>query len=213
MAAMTRDEAVSFIQVELGFRTDQTDNIIARLKQAQRLFELGRSLPWFLVQEDATLTATTGSGEIALPTGFIREVPHETLRYYSSTDTEEVFLEKLSLVEAVSRFTDVDAGAPLAYVLRKSTVAIYPERDTSYALTWSYYKQADELSTNITNAWLTNAPDALIGRAGMLIAEVLKNQSALVKFTSLYREGWAAAFAQTIMREEDNDPLYVGGQL
>lgn len=210
---MLRSAAVTIIRRKLGFRTDLEDEIVSALQQAQRLFEKGRTLPWFLRQEDQTLTITSGSGEISLPTGFIRECEDEG-PHYTDTDTNAVtFLEKISLNVGLATFADADDGKPLAYTLRNTTIKVYPDRDTSYTAYWSYFEAADVLTSDIENAWLQYAPDALIGRAGMLIAEDLPNKEAHGAFSQMYSEGWSAAFAETILREESNRKMTVGGRL
>lgn len=218
---MLRSAAVSIIQRGLGFRSDLSDEIISALQQAQRVFELGRSLPWFLKLEDQSFAVTSGSADIALPTSFLREVEGETFHYTDANTSDRVFLEKftdLNLLKSSLDTSDTDPGKPLAYYLRKTTVAIYPERDTSYTLTWSYYKAADILSTDVENAWLQYAPDALIGRAGMLIAEDIGlsdpgMQARFNKFKSLYETGWSALFSEDVLREEANYPRHMGARL
>lgn len=212
---MIRSLAVARIQRGLGFRSDLSDEIISALQEAQRLLERGRSLPEFLLQEDQSFAVASGTAEAAVPTGFLREKQGETFRYTNSAD-ELLFLEKMELSKAKEKFATSTPGGPLAYVLRKETVAIFPERDTSYTLTWSYYKKATALTSDIENEWLsetTGAPEALIGRAGMLIAEDLKNADALAKFQRLYTEGWLGNLASDITRQEEGYPLYMGGRL
>lgn len=210
---MLRSVAVARIKRGLDFRTTGDDNIVLQLQESQRLLEKGKTLPRFLVQESEAFSATSGSAALTLPTGFIREVPDEGFTYYDTADEEYKELEKLSYNEAVVRFTGVDAGAPQAYVLRNSTVLIYPSRDTTYSLTWSYYKAADSLTSDIENAWLANNPEALIGHAGMVYARDLGNQAAMARFEQMFKEAWGGQFAEDILREADNDPLYLGGRL
>lgn len=210
---MTRDEAVARIQQDTDYRSGQTDVIVGYLKMAQRLLEKGKDLPRFLIEEDATLVATTGSAEIALPTGFLREVEESEFRYYSTEDAEWVTLEKMGINEAETRFGDADAGKPVAYVLRKDTIAFYPERDTNYTLTWSYYKAAAVLDTDIENAWLKHNPDVLIGKAGYHYALSLSNANAADRFLKLYGEAWANQFAEDVERDRDNAPIHMGGRL
>ena len=211
---MTRDEAVDMIQFELGNRSDLEQQIIDRLQQGQRLLEHGRSLPYFLLEEDQTLSVASGSGDTALPTGFLREKDGEGLRYYDSTEEEYTFLEKLILEQGLDRFAGSDAGVPAAYAIRKTELTIWPERDTSYSLTWSYYKSGTSLATNVSdNAWLVYAPEVLIGLTGMRIARILKNQNAVELFKELYHGAWSNAFAESILREDEGDPILMGGRL
>lgn len=210
---MLRSVAVARIQRGCGFRSDQADNIILQLQESQRLLEKGRSLPKFLLQEDATLAVASGSGQTAFPTGFLREKDGELLRYYDSAEEEYVFLEKLTKDEGLSRFATVDPGAPVAYIVRKAGIDILPARDTSYNLTWSYYKSADALTSDIENAWLAYAPEVLIGHAGMAIAKDLRDAEATALFQSMHVEAWRNMFADDILEDETGDPIYVGGRL
>lgn len=210
---MLRSEAVARIKEGLGFRDDLDDTIVARLKESQRLIEKGRSLPFFLVEESATLAVPSGSADVALPTGFIREKGREGLNYYSSIEFKNNFLEKLNFNVGVARFVNVSAGVPRAYALRKATLKFWPNRDAAYNLTWSYFKAGDVLSTDIENVWLANAPNILIGHAGASLAKDLRDESAVSVFNAMYVEAWNGAFAEGIMRDEENAPLYVGGRL
>jgi len=218
---MLRSAAITIIQRGLGFRSDLSDEIISALQEAQRTFELGRSLPWFLKEEDQTLTATSGIADIALPTGFLREVDGECLHYTDSSTGERNFLEKFIDLNRLKQTLDnstVDPGKPTAYYLRKASVAIYPERDASYSLTWSYYKSADALTSDIENAWLAYAPEAMIGFAGMSVCEDIGLSDGAMKarhnrFKERHARGWAALFSEDILREQPNYPLHMGSRL
>lgn len=213
---MTRDEAVALIQEGLGFTTQREDSIILRMKQTQRKLERGRTLPWFLKTLDATTTATSGSAAISLPANFNREVEREQFHFIDPNDPASVvWLEKMTLEEAVTRFVDTDAGVPSAYVIRdKSQVLVYPERDDDYDLTWSYYVNDEEIGNGGSeNLWLTYAPDLIIGGAGTLMAQDLRDQRAEAKFQQIFNSSWAEMFSDGQAIEEDNDPLYIGGRL
>lgn len=212
---MDRNDAVAIIKEGLGFTTQRDDAIVTRLKQAQRLLEQGRSLPWFLIEEDASFPIVADDDEYDLPTGFLREVFRKQFHY---TDTSEatdrqIFLEKVTLEEGLVRFTGDDDAKPLAYTLRKDSVKFYPVPDDAYTLYWDYYKAADVLDSNIENVWLEKAPDVLIGSAGILIAQDLANVRAEEKFQKLFNAAWAGVFAEGIERDDENDPVYIGGRL
>lgn len=210
---MLRAAAISRIKEGLDFRVGDDAYIITRLQEAQRHLELGRTLPSFLVEEDATLTVTSGDAEIALPTGFIREADGQGFHYFDSTEDEWVYLDKMDLYEAKSRFVDTVASRPRAYVLRKATIAFFPARDANYDLTWSYYKNATLLDSDIENAWLLYNPDVLIGYTGWKMALDLGNAAAADRFEKLYNIAWTGGFAHDLEREAANDPLYMGGRL
>lgn len=211
---MTRDEAVAAIKFELRNRQDTAldAQIVLRLQQSQRLLEMGRSLPFFLKQEDATLTLPAGSADVAFPTGFLREVEDEAFHYTSDED-DRVYLEKVDQRNGDRTFFDTDAGRPRAYAIRKTGWKFYPERDVSYDLTYSFYKTATSLAANAAdNAWLVNAPDILIGHAGARMAAILSDEKAKIYFQELFTAAWNGVFAETIMREEENKPLVMGSR-
>lgn len=215
---MTRDEAVARIQRGLGFRDDLADEIIVALKEAKRNLETGRSLPGFLMQESQTLAVPVGDAEVDLPDGFIREWQEEGLWYIHPLDPDNViWLEKLDYEIGRSRYVNADAGAPVAYTLRKDTLKFWPERDDDYTLTWSYFKKSVDLSTNVAdNEWLdedSGAPEALIGRAGMIIAADLVDTTSLQKFSVMFTAAWNSITTEDQLGDEENRPLAMGSRL
>lgn len=216
---MNRTSAVSRIQQGLGFRSDLDDTIVSALQEAQRRLEKGRTLPVFLRKEAQSLSVASGSGAISLPTGFIREHAHADGKsmWYFDSDGNLAWIQKLAYDEALDKYTGADAGPPAAYVLRAESLLIYPSRDTSYTAYWDYYKTSVSLATNVsTNEWLqedTGNPEALIGRAGMIIAEDLGDALSLQKFSKMYAEAWGNAIGDSIIRETEGDPIHIGGRL
>ena len=89
----------------------------------------------------------------------------------------------------------------------------FPPRDITYNLTFSYYKTGGALDSNVLdNPWLLNAPDILIGRAGSLVAEVIAHDRAKALFDAMHAAAWGAAFAEGVMREEENNVNYMGSR-
>jgi hypothetical protein len=215
---MTRDDAVVRIQQGLGFRTDLVSNIVAALKEAQRVLETGRSLPGFLMLETQSLVVPVGNAGVPLPTRFIREWEEDPPHYVSPVDkTCMVFPEKIDYNIGLKRFVGSQAGPPIAYTLRASSLVFWPARDINYTLTWSYFNHSKDLSTNVTdNEWLNEAsgmPEALIGRAGMIIAADLADTPSLQKFSSMYSVAWAAITSEDDLGDEENRPLAMGARL
>lgn len=219
---MTRDEAIAIIKFNLGNRTgtELDDAIVSRLKQAQRLLEQGRSLPYFLKYEDQIFVIPGEEFTTTLPEGFLREAPDETFhRFEQPAGSGLVYLKKLDMDVGFKIFysnaIDLAAqGPPVAYSLRKDTVRFYPVADIEYSLEYTYYKSGGTLDSNVSdNAWLVNAPDVLIGRAGSLIAEVIAHDRAKALFDQMFLAAWNNAFAEGILREEENMPLRMGARL
>lgn len=205
---MDRDTAIQRIQRGLGFRTDLSSEIALAMQEQQRLLELGKTLPWFLLQEDQILTLPVATRSVNLPTGFIRM--EDEGFFYTSTEDGEIEVIRRPYAEARDFYADRDAGGPEAYSLRKTSFYFFPEPDTGYSLTYSYYKQADVLTTNVENAWLAYAPEVLIGAAGVSIATDVRDATAVQTFTALYTVGMNALMAEIAAREENNMPRALG---
>lgn len=221
---MDRDTAVARVNDAIGFRPsghDLTARIILRFQEAQRNLEKGKTLPRFLLVEDETLTLTEGDSTAALPAGFLRVFDEEGLRFTPEDSDFPVFLEQRfyrAAVEANFRvdssvITQTEAVAPSIYIIRSDVVDFITTADTTYTLTWSYYKAADTLETNIENAWLEFAPEWLIGEAGLRIAMSLGDKKAVEEFTFLRDSGRAAVFGEEILQETAGGMIQMGRNL
>lgn len=210
---MDRDTMVQRIQEKLGFRSTLVQNIQNALQDEQDELERGATLPWFLLQEDQTFTitpavpASSTPQQYALPTGFISEADDQdgNLRWQQKVPGPQVFIEKMDYREAEEFFfatrqvfwdgeatTITDSttiptpGPPKVYVLRSSTVRIYPGPDIVYNLLWTYYKHDQRLDgSNLTNQWSQNIPWLLIGRAGLKMAMSVRDKDAATAFQQI----------------------------
>lgn len=210
---MTRDEAVEIIKRGLGFlnSTVHDGSIVAALKQAQALREGGRSLPWFLLQEDEAFLLTPGEQEYALPTGFLKEdVDFNEVRV--ATATQEFYpIDPLAYDEALRLYNTDTQRMPQVYSIRKDTFAVFPIPDVVYGIQWSYYKSADVLDSNIENEWLLHAPYVLISDAGLKMAKDLRDLEA----TSIYRDDkaqWDDWFTREMTARRESTTRYVVGK-
>lgn len=192
---MLRAEAITIIKRGLGFRQTQDSAIIAALKEAQRILELGQTLPNFLLEFDTPIAVTANSNVITLPTGFIRLHDDYDL-YYINSDNANVFLPRRHYTEAyqanvASGEADDSAvidttnnGYPkVVALLNKSEAVLVPTPTISFTAYLTYYKAAVVLDSDVENAWLARAPDVLIGMAGMTVAGNLRDKDALSEFT------------------------------
>lgn len=213
---MTRDEAVALIAEDLGFRTGLDDRIVRRLQDAQRDLEAGKTLPHFLLVEDADLSLAQGARLVQLPERFIREKYDERIRYVSETSEIPTFLTRIySYDDAVlANVTEENLpAAPLVYFLRSQHIDFITTADQAYELTWSYYQKAEELTSNLDDhAWLNN--DAgnlwLRGEAGYRMAAALRDKDAVALFDIQRKQGRAACFGEEIAREESGGPMQLG---
>lgn len=214
---MTKTEAVAEIRRILGFRTDQSDNIILGLRRAQRLLELGQSLPWFLISEDAVLTGAADVAYVAFPTGFIREVDDEPWYFTMTGDDSTTKLKKVPYDQLLDigrnpETSEEETGVGIYYAIRTTRFYVRPIPTAAWTMTGSYYKAADTLDSASTNNWLTYAPEVLYGAAAMSMARDLRDDYAYKTAETLFKEASARVLADTITREYGNREQFMGGQ-
>lgn len=208
---MTRDEAVARIAEGLHFRQGREEFIKARLEEARLHLEQGKTLPWWLKEEDATLTLSAGSSTIALPEGFIRVEPLDPLRYVNS-EASTTFIPWRGWANAKAAYDGREAGGPQVAVLRKEDIYVFPEADLEYSLIWSYYAHSAALNEdNIDDhPWLVNCPDAIVGEAGVRCAEDLEDATALAKFEKMRAKGFSSMIVEVAEREATEGPMQLG---
>lgn len=216
---MTRDEAVSIIQTQLGFRSDLATQIITQLKFAQQVLESNPTKPWFLVTEDAYIRTLSGDDRVPVPSDFIQEVDSAVLHYVPDTVTAlnpEVDLKKDDYDVLRQNYRDtstgtIKTGPPEAYCLLGNYFRIFPTPDDDYLLRQIYMAPDTVLSSNIENNWLLHFPYLLIGKAGVFIASALRDSAALATFMQWEIKGQALLVQRTYERELANEKLQVGG--
>lgn len=201
---MFRDEAVARIQEGLGFRTDMRDQIITRMNEAQRELERGKTLPRFLLVEDATLDVTQNDNTVDLPDDFLRRAD-TALRYRPSISDRYVFVPWKGFTDAYTAYVNSQPAGPKVAVFRNSEILLFPVPDNAYTLTWDYYKTDALPSTTNENLWLSNAPDLIVGYAGFRMANILRNKNAQTLFDSIYKTARQTWYGETILQEMEDD--------
>ena len=187
---MTLTEMREYLTAVLGRSgTSLNTTITAALDLAQRQMEGGAQLPWFLISEVATATATIGDERLELPNNFLREVEEEgaLFVYYDAGDGENEWkpLVKRDNDYLRSLYSDsvADRGRPVYYALVGNYFKLYPIPDIAYPMRMLYYK-ADTLFSNLTaqeltaNQWSTWAPDVILAMAGTHLANRFRDAKA-----------------------------------
>lgn len=209
---MTRDEAVAIIKRGLGFldSTLHDDNIVAALQQAQALREGGRSLPWFLLQEDETFSLVVGQRAYSLPTGFLKEdIDFNVVSVVTSEGSYPI--DPIAYDEAFRLYDLTLEASPEVYSIRNDSFNVFPLPDVAHSIQWSYYKGADLLDTNIENAWLLHAPYVLIADAGLKMAKDLRD----LEGAEIYRDEktqWDDWFTRRMTEQRESNTRYVVGK-
>lgn len=200
---MLGSAAVARIQRGLGFRSDLSDEILSALQEAQDDLEAGKTLPYFLLEEDQSLVLPSGQNSISLPSVFIREFEDEPIRYVPEGEETPFYVKRRRWDEAVAAYADHDAAGPAVYVLRENSLYFLPTADQEYTLTWSYYRTASAVSLNGENAWLAHRIGKwwLIGQAGVIIARDLRDADGLAIFEAMATRARTALFSELVTRE------------
>lgn len=219
---MLRSLAIADIKRGLGYRQTQDSTIIAKLQEAQRQLELGRTLPNFLISYDEEITVTASTAEVALPARFIRLVDEYDM-YYTNTYGNRVFIPRRNYTEAYQAYVasgeadasdvteDTSEGYPQVFVLKNKTTAILvPTPTVSFTMYLTCYVGAEILDSEIENSWLLNAPDVLIGLAGMKVAATLRDKGAIELFSGQYKLGLGGLLGDIIEDELAGRGLVMG---
>lgn len=206
---MLRTVAVQRVTDGLGFRSDLASRVILRMQEEQRDLERGKTLPSFLIAEDQTLTLLAGTNSIALPDDFLRRVDRSP-RYVSDVSDVSVDIPWRSYEAAYKAYSDSEASGPKVFVLRSSTILVFPEADRDYTITWDYYAKADTLDVDIENAWLANAPELIIGGAGLRMALDIRNAEAQKLFGAMYQASRTTWFNEDVLNDLDDQPMILG---
>lgn len=210
---MTLAEALTQISSITGFRTDIATRAIVQLARAQEFFEKGPDYPWFLLSEESLIVTTVGENRLPVPTDFIAEYEEGAL-YYAPTDEDQIPLEKEDLDYLKEFYGTTTEGVPESYSQDGTYFRIFPLPDDLYPIKMSYYQKATAisgLSTGDTNAWLTHAPDCIIGRAGKILAAGLRDIVAMDLFKEMESEGRVLLKVQNEEKKHSNRTYQVGG--
>ncbi len=147
----------------------------------------------------ATASTTGGDSTVGLPTDFLemRDIhlnttPVTTLRYKAPNS-----------FYAESRVTD--GGKPVDYTILGSEIQLAPTPDSTYVLQMLYYGKPPLLSsTNASNIFLANYPDALLYASLAEAEPYLMNDARVQTWAALYDR------AVTAITNSDQSSEYSG---
>jgi hypothetical protein len=186
--------------------SSKLDPIILReLNLLQETLEGDRWLPSFLQTSDNSLVTVTDSYDLAYPTGFIREISEGGMWLLTSgRRTKEILKNDFDYL--TERY-GTESGEPAAYAQIGGKFQIFPRPDAVYSLELFFYAQDDVINgtTIVTNKWLTDASDLIIGELGMIIAgQYSADVQAVSQFSSQAVRGRQRLILADIADEEAN---------
>jgi len=178
-------------------RTDLTTQIPDFIRFAE--LRLRRELRIRQMLKSVTTTTTGGDSTVQLPTDFL-----EARDFYVSTNPIQPLTFASPAIFSRNTYT-TRSGKPLNYTILASEFKLSPVPDSTYTLELLYYSAPTFMSdTNSSNAFMANAPDALL-YASLLEAEPYLMNDARINT-------WGALYERTIttLIKSDESSQYSG---
>lgn len=207
---MIKSKVIDLIKMRLGNRTDADidTRINAELDAAQyELERFGVFTPWFLLSETASYTTTALEPRVPIPTDMLQEYEEGAL-FYNGLPLIKHDLDYLS-----ERFENALPGAPRAYALSGEYFLLFPSPDDAYVLSMKYYQEEpvpSDLAVDAENAWLRNAADWLMAKAGTNVARFIKDSEAMQMFMQDEDKASKRIYLMHVDRAERNSPRKKG---
>jgi hypothetical protein len=129
----------------------------------------------------------------------------------ATDQSEYIELEKDDFDTLVRNFKDTISGPPEAFTLVGDYFRLFPLPDDDYLIQIMNYQRDDVLDSDIENKWLKHAPDALIGSAGLLVAQAIRDKDAIGFFSQMQMRGMKQLYGQNELREHSNRTYQMGG--
>lgn len=160
-------------------RTDLTTQIPDFIRFSE--LRLRRELRIRQMLKTVTTTTTGGDPTVALPSDFL-----ETRDFYVSTNPIQPLT--FSSPAIFSRNTNTtQSGKPLNYTILASEFKLSPVPDSNYTLEMLYYAAPVFMDDTVSsNAFMANAPDALLYAALLEAEPYLMNDARINTWGSLY---------------------------
>lgn len=206
--------AYTLVRHGLQYRADNAAFnalILEKLLITQRNLERGKTLPRFIITEDATFTGLANVATAAIPASFIRWVEDAPPSYTTSTGKYRE-LEVGDLQQLRRLWTGSSETTPFAIARRKSTIQLFPTPTLAWTVTYSYYAKQTVLALDADeNAWMLEVPDLMIAGAGFLLASDMGDQAGMEKFSGQWKTAYSAYFNQIIDDETADQTVILGG--
>lgn len=161
--------------------------------------KLNRNLRLRKMQTTTSLTTTSGTATLDLPTDFLEVVqlfvdgnPNVVLDYVNPTEIE------------LNNLND-SSGNPQQYTIIGDTIKLNPIPDSDYTVKLTYFQKLPALSdSNTTNFLLTNYPQIYLYGALVEAQPYIMNDERLVTWLTLYNE------SVNVANQDDEKGRYAG---
>jgi len=160
-------------------RTDLTDQISDFIRFAE--LRLRRELRIRQMLKSVTTLTVSGTATVALPSDFleIRDL------IVSTNPIQPLTYSSPSIFSRNARVTE--GGKPLDYTILATEFQLAPVPDSAYTIKMLYYAAPEFLSsTNSSNAFMANAPDALLYGSLLEAEPYLMNDARINTWGTMY---------------------------
>ena len=193
---MFLSEVVQIIQDRLGFRADLDAKIKTNIRLAQTELENGDIMPWFLLTHVILPSVPESNDRVLIPSGYlgIPEEESQSSWIIIGDDTEPCELHRDDWAHIIAMrqagYTEIDLFDVSYQEGTGYVMLVGPgEPSESVLIAFAYYSSAKELTEDEDeNAWLSFAPEYLIGGAGKKIAAALRDKDAITYFQGMQKE-------------------------
>ena len=160
-------------------RTDLTSQITDFIRFAE--LRLRRELRIRQMLKSVTSTTTSGDSTVELPSDFLEIRDFVVV----ATPLQPLTYSSPSVFSRNARTTD--SGKPLDYTILANEFQLAPIPDSAYTVKLLYYFAPEFLSvTNTSNAFMANAPDALLYAALLEAEPYLMNDARINTWGTMY---------------------------
>ena len=160
-------------------RTDLTSQITDFIRFAE--LRLRRELRIRQMLKSVTSTTTSGDSTVELPSDFLEIRDFVVV----ATPLQPLTYSSPSVFSRNARTTD--SGKPLDYTILANEFQLAPIPDSAYTVKLLYYSAPEFLSdTNTSNAFMANAPDALLYAALLEAEPYLMNDARINTWGTMY---------------------------
>lgn len=207
---MKRDAAVDVVAQRCGNRTDLANRIINEMFLIQKALEARTPHPWFL-EKLAKVTAEPDDDMVKVPRDFIVEAEEGGIVPIVDGERKQP-LVKRDYDELAARFPG-SAERPEAYALVSEWVVFFPKFTKTFEYMFLYIGKDQELTSDVENAWLREAPELVIAETGKKIAgSHLQSQRLREEFSESARIEWDTLIRRHEERKIANVEAFMGGE-
>ena len=200
---MNLTEMIAALRFRLGNRKGLDSDIIREINFAQERLESDPTIPyWFLVKK-STISFTGGDAQVQFPPDFIRE--YDQVLPKLVVGDQLIPLVRMDEDDAIDLFGG-GKGQPQAYVIIDGEFTLYPTPLEDGQFIFRYVMKEPKLEVGVVeeNAWTLNASQMLMNKAGIALAQALRDQDALATFTNDFSVAYSEMMTRVVAREEAN---------